>query len=860
MSADGCKGGGLRSARFAASNRRMVGNAHIRSIFPAFSVEGLANLFLAVLGAVLLTLGVIADRAMAAPADRLPTSSSESAGQDAQSSQTRAWFDRFDANAADARALLREPANDLSTEAMGRLNDLRQKLAADRDLTARLAEEGSTASRILEAQIEALGPIPAEGETEPETVTNRREALRNRLGEISAPGMKLREAGARATVLVAELDQRANALKQQRITQRGLSPLDPRLWIRSVAELGNAVSVAKAHMATSFLKYDAGDIAGAVAVAALLLILGPFAGLFAWRKINRKLEAWHMQENSIARRLVVSVVADAAAGLVFAIALLAGIVALMIFLLPIVPIETLASLVAAVSATAVFVAVAHWIGRGVLNSPFPELRLVTLPPARAHQALTAIRLMAGVLGIEQIIGTLEESGRIGTNFARFASAIMVVLGGWLLWRLANYLREGRLYYETHVRPDAATHSDDKGIDFSTPIARLLKLFAIISIGAVLIGYELLSRFFFSASLLSLSLIGIAVYLHRSFVLVVSAFATGSLSRYRRGLHLLPLLTGLIETIIVVMLLAIIWGYDANEITDGLILLREGVSFGEVRISLGDVATFAAVFFLGYFVTRWLQRFMKVSIMPEFGMEAGAQAAILTFIGYIGIFLAALIAIATTGLDLSSLAFVAGALSVGLGFGLQSVVENFTSGIILLIERPVKVGDWIQVGEHSGIVRKIAVRSTHIETFDRHQIIVPNSELISGVVVNRSFSTGPARIVVPVGVAYGTDLERVRNILLDIANANEDVLADPEPAVAMDGFGDSSINVKILAFVHQATDGAPTASAINFEIARRFAEENIEIPFPQRDLHLRTIPENFRSGVPSADKDAGPQPA
>jgi len=850
---------GLKPADFAASNPQMSATARNRSHNRAFACVIRLAFAMSMLAAALLALAIPTGSAKAAPAATTEPAPTQ-AVQPRESERTRALFDRFEANARKARALLQTPATDLSATAQSQINELRQALAADRDLAARLAEEGSTASRILEAQIDALGPVPAEGESEPETVTARREALKEQLGAVSAPALRLREAGARASVLVAELDSRSAAIKQQRITQRGLSPLDPRLWVRSAGELGNAMTVARAHMATSFEKYDAGEIAGAAAVAVLLLIVGPFAGFFAWRKINQKLAAWHMGENSIARRLVVSVVADAAAGLFFAIALLASVIALMIFLLPIVPIETLGSLVAAVLASAVFVAVAHWIGRGVLNSPFPELRLVTLPPARAQHALNAIRVMAGILGVEQIIGSLEEGGQIGSNFARLASAVMVILGAWLLWRLANYLREGRRYYEDHVRSEAVASGAEKGIDFSTPIARLLKLFAIISIGAVLVGYELLSRFFFSASLLSLSLIGIAVYLHRSFVLVISAIATGSLSRYRRGLHLLPLLTGLIETIVVVILLAIIWGYDANEITDGIILLREGVSFGEVRLSLGDVATFAAVFFIGYFVTRWLQRFLKISVMPEFGMEAGAQAAILTFIGYIGIFLAALIAIATTGLDLSSLAFVAGALSVGLGFGLQSVVENFTSGIILLIERPVKVGDWIQVGEHSGIVRKIAVRSTHIETFDRHQIIVPNSELITGVVINRSFSTGPARIVVPVGVAYGTDLERVRQILLEIAHSNEDVLSDPEPAVAMDGFGDSSINVKILAFVHQATDGAPTSSAINFEIARRFAEENIEIPFPQRDLHFRTIPEGFRPGAPSGDKDAGPQPA
>lgn len=785
--------------------------------------------------------------ALAAPSTASPSiaaSASESAEENVQA--VEAMFAGFADNAAKARTLLLKPADDLSSAEKADVNAMRGQLAGDRDRAMAMADRGTMASRVLEAQIAALGPEPAEGESEPEVVAERRKELQRQLGIVLAPTLRLREAGARAAALVSELDERTAALKRQRLTQRGLSPVDPRLWARSAVEIGTAVPVARANFGQFMSAYSAGEMLGIFGIAVLLVLAGPVAGTLIWKLLGRRLNAWLMQENSIARRLVVAVLADAAAGLFFAVALLGGIFGLMIFLYPFIPGETLASVIVAVIGAAVLVAAGHWIGRGILFSPFPELRLVTLPPARAARALSAIRFMAMVLGAELIIASLEEAGQIGSNFARLASAVLVVAGVWLLWRLASFLREGRVHYDEMQRSDPL-HVAEKSLDFSTPIARLLKVFAALSLATVLVGYELLSRFFFSASLLSLSLIGIAVYLHRSFVLVVNAFAEGSLSRIRRGLHLLPLLTGLVETIVVVLLLAVIWGYDANEIGDGLIMLREGVSFGDVRVSLGDVATFAAVFFFGYFATRWIQRFLKISIMPEFGMDAGAEAAILTFFGYIGIFLAALVAVATTGLDLSSLAFVAGALSVGLGFGLQSVVENFTSGIILLVERPIKVGDWIEVGEHSGIVRKIAVRSTHIETFDRHQIIVPNSQLISGVVKNRSFSTGPARIVVPVGVAYGTDLDRVRKILLDIAHSNADVLENPEPSVAMDGFGDSSINVKILAFVHQATDGAPTASALNFAIASRFAEEGIEIPFPQRDLHLRSIPGGIALG-------------
>ncbi len=795
-----------------------------------------------IMGMILILLPGIAAAQTVAPASPASQQPASSQQPTASQQEVEAIFAAFDEDADKARQFLSqlgEVDGEPSIDQIAKLTELRNAVARDRDRALSLASRGTMTSRILEAQIDALGPPPAEGESEPAIVAARREALQEQQGIVTAPAIRLREASARASVIVTAIDARIRAMKRARLIERGLSFIDPRLWYRTVVEIGNAVTVGKRNAAQNLGKYGVLDQIAAFAVAIALIAGAPLVGMFLWRKLSARLSRRVLEEGSVAKKLLVSVLQDALAGLIFALALIAMTVALMIFLLPIVPVEALVAIVVSVMLAGILLGIAQWIGRGVLMSPFPELRLVTLPPARADMALAAIRQMAIVLGAELVISALEKAGFIGSNFARFASAALVAVGAWLLWQLANYLREGRKYYDERRAMEPG--GDAPGLDFATPISRLMKLFAIIAIGAAVVGYELIARFFFASSLLSLSLVGMAVYLHRSFVLVVNAFAKGSMARFRRGLHLLPLLTGLILTIAVIALLAIIWGYEPSEIADAFIMLRTGIEFGEIRISAGDIVTFAAVFFIGFFITRWLQRFLKLSIMPEFGMDTGAEAAILTFIGYIGIFLAALIAIATTGLDLSSLAFVAGALSVGLGFGLQSVVENFTSGILLLIERPIKVGDWIEVGEHSGIVRKIAVRSTHIETFDRHQIIVPNSQLISGVVKNRSFSTGPARIVVPVGVAYGSDLDRVQEILLDIAKANESVLEFPEPAVAMEGFGDSSINVKILAFVHQATDGAPTASALNFAIARRFAEEGIEIPFPQRDLHVKNWP-------------------
>lgn len=729
-----------------------------------------------------------------------------------------ALLERFERNAAKARDALQAPTGDVSPEDKLELANLRSALAADRDKADALTTKGSLELSIIKAQIAALGPLPAEKESEPKTVVLQREILDGRLGQAMAPVLRLREAQARASVLITELDQRQKDVDSQRLFSHDVSPFDPRQWIRAANEISGAVSAAGKRMETFAGRKDS-TILGVEVGAILLFAIGPALAVLGWTWLSRRIDRRRERARTTTGKLGLTLLLDASASLIFAIALALGVFAVILALLPFTQPELLTRLAPALVGAGILIAVGRWLGRGILLSPFPELRLIALPEPRASSAFRTVQHLAIVLAGIAMLNSLEEYDVVGRNVSHLLSAMLVTLGGWLLWRLADSVREARedaaKAMQAEAEAETATNAEDHHLDFATPLSRLLKLFAAAGILAALVGFAMLARFIFSATLLSLALVGIAVYIHRSIDLVIGMMSKGRLWRYRRVLHFVPLVAGFLLTLLVVPLLAVIWGYSAAEIGDAIILLRNGVDFGEVRLSLGDVFTFAAVFFAGFFITRWLQRFLKVTVLPEFAMDAGAEAALLTFLGYVGITLAALIAIATTGLDLSSLAFIAGALSVGLGFGLQSVVENFTSGILLLLERPIKVGDWIEVGENSGIVRKIAVRSTHIETFDRHQIIIPNSQLIAGVVKNRSFTTGPARIVVPVGVAYGSDLERVSQVMLEIAQGADGVLDFPAPTVAMEGFGDSSINLKILAFVATATDGAPTTSRIMF---------------------------------------------
>jgi small-conductance mechanosensitive channel len=265
-----------------------------------------------------------------------------------------------------------------------------------------------------------------------------------------------------------------------------------------------------------------------------------------------------------------------------------------------------------------------------------------------------------------------------------------------------------------------------------------------------------------------------------------------------------------------------------------------VKIGNSTVTLVGLIFFACAISLVFLSELLLRRYLIRRFLQRTHLQPSMQYAIGKIGGYIFMAIGLYISLKLVGIDLSSLAFVAGAIGVGLGFGMQNIISNFVSGLIILAERPISIGDRVELGEVAGQVTKINLRSTNIVTNDNITIIVPNSDFITNKVTNWSYGDPTVRIRLPVGVAYGTDLERLKRLLLEVASEHPKVLREPASEVFFSGFGDSSLNFELGVWTSEMTSKPRRfRSELNYAIERKLRENQIELPFPQRDLHLRS---------------------
>jgi small-conductance mechanosensitive channel len=285
-------------------------------------------------------------------------------------------------------------------------------------------------------------------------------------------------------------------------------------------------------------------------------------------------------------------------------------------------------------------------------------------------------------------------------------------------------------------------------------------------------------------------------------------------------------------------------FALNYFSESQWMFKKLFSIGESEISIFLIII--VLFILSFInsLAKLLKKYLLPNVYDKYNLDRGIRYTFDSVFQYIIMVIAVLISLTTLGINLSSLAVFASVLGVGIGFGLQNIASNFISGIILLFERPIKVGDRVLVDDIIGDVIEIKMRATIVKTLNNEHMIIPNSFFLEEKVVNKSYGDSKVRIDIPVGVSYSSDVFKVRELLLQVvenlSKINEDILADPKPQVNFNGFGDSSLDFELFVWIKDPYHSRAIKSDIRFEIIKVFNENNIEIPFPQTDLHIRSI--------------------
>ncbi len=727
--------------------------------------------------------------------------------------------------------LLREPS--VSDKTLGEAR--KEIIQVEREIKSHLSTLRPRLASVR-AQVERLGPAPAAGHVpEPSTVAQQRSALATEVTNLSS-AMNAAEASLlRGQNLAERIRDTRRRTFQENVLQRGPSVLSPELW----GQIADDIPAGFHRLGTILSDWETvPEPSRYLRLIALAILLAVGLGYVAMRGVSRYRE-WNEPGAPPEWRRAASagwvIVLRAMPPLAVIALLMTGITVWY----PLPPRllalgqETLLAIAAAVTV--------HAVTRTVLALQRPHWRLLQLTDEAAFKLYTRVLLLAVVYALDRIASALSEAANTpySLNVAQsFASS--VAFAGLII---------------SILMIKAPDFNARRGVRRIGPIyfRAPLWLVAIAIVVAAVIGYVALARFI-AGQLIVISTILIVTYLFlvwanafgRSFSDDRTSFALWlrgrlGLEKRRREQVALPI-TLLLQAAIIVAAIPVIllqWGFDWQDVVD---LFRAALfgRLGSAQISVLTLLAALLVFMVGYIGAKIFQGWLDDRVLAPAGVEDSVRHSIRTAIGYLGIAIAAVVALSYAGLDISNIAIVAGALSVGIGFGLQSIVNNFVSGLILLAERPIKVGDWVIVGGDEGIVRRISVRATELETFDRSNVIVPNAMLVTEKVKNWTLHNQTGRYIVKVSVHYDSDPEQVRDILLGVARAHPQILSTPEPFVYFEDFGSHSLDFSLYIYLANVSRSFAVRTDLRIAILKAFRAAGVEMPYPQVDIHFRDL--------------------
>lgn len=737
-------------------------------------------------------------------------------------------------------------------ERQGVTNDELARFSAD------AVEIGQQATRLLnfltpqvqqiQDQLSELGDPPEEGQApELPELASRRASLNSQLSELDG----YRREARLVNVRVRQVEDTATAKRRDRfvglIATRSQSILNPAFWIQAsvgLSEYLNSVSlqvresvsfagsrIAENPLAQLWLLFQI------AAVSVLVYFMRRW--LLVRNEHSRERAEKRSQLRWSAGRKLRTVMADGVLS-AFLLIIIHRLLSIGSLLPP-----TFLQLAGGLVILLAFAFVALSLLGVLINPQNTQLRIAPIPDGVARYLM---RLAIFMLAIMVVLGTLSLSAAqllaaTATSDAISAAVavVFVVFAGLMLSGLARGLDDDFIPY--------AGGNPIYNWRILNPVLWLLLLVCVL---ALVTGYVTLAEFIAYQMIIALMVVATLWLVQRWIDEAKADFLKSRSGRLRQfGLsdssskQLSVLIFGFLRLaalVLAVFAILLPWGVRTQ---DWLTYLERGFfgfQIGDLTISFSAILLSILLFVIGIILTRQFTYWVREQFLPTTHLDTGMRNSITTVLTYIGLFVAGLLAISAAGLDLSRFALIAGALSVGIGLGLQSIVNNFVSGLILLAERPIKSGDWVITGGGQGIVRRISVRSTEIETFDGATVILPNSTLITDPVTNWNHRSLRGRIVVKVGVGYGSDPDQVRDILLKCGNEHPLVLDNPAPAVYFLDFGDNALLFDVRCHLADIGYTLSVSSELRFAILKALREAGIEIPFPQRDVHIKQMVE------------------
>lgn len=728
----------------------------------------------------------------------------------------------------------------------GDLDELRQRLDPARKDLAAVSDQIAPRVADAESRLNGLGPKPADGATEEPTVAADRERLTKVAAEFGAVLKQNRALVLRGDQISDRISSRRRALFTGQLFERVDSVLDPDLWTNAFSAL-NSEFRALGYFGNDWRAYSVRRLSPLAVIGIVLGGLAIMGAVVAGGSLLRKRLRTPAPEPGesftrlrSAREAMKVLFLNATVAPAAAMAAIAFIGAFEI--IPPRADELVQGIV-----IAIFIkAIGNAVGRAFLAPNEPWRRLPPLSDGAAVLAFRYYSFTVWTLAIAAALNALHRVLFAPVGLTVVTSAIMSLL-------IAGFI--SRFLVGAASAEDRAEAAKDAGSTDAAAIAaagpapappRYIRLFVWVAvfalIGALVAGYISFAAFVAARMVIAAAVLGV---LYLLYALIDAFFGEGLSAETHRARMISSMLglrperveligviaSGLLKLqlfVVAAFLIVGSWGTSTADMMETVERVSFGVRIGTATITLWSVVYAVLLLLISLAAARGLQKWVSSALLPRTGLEPSLQSSISTIVGYVGTIIAVMVAMGQLGLNLENIALVAGALSVGIGFGLQSVVSNFVSGLILLAERPIRVGDTINVKGEEGYVRRISVRSTEIETFERATVIVPNADLITGMVKNWTHSNTTGRIIVAVTVSYDSDPEEVRDILVGCACDHPQVLQSPPPRVFLMKFADAGIVFELRCVVANVDYALTVKSDLHFQVLSRFRKAGIGI--------------------------------